>query len=513
MLAAEGFGARAAEAHASAVTWRWSDTESGAHRPEPFAAQRHGGEGGWRAAPPQYGPAERVGFDAAGRPTVVVSWFEGREGEVVEVWEHAADRSTGLRRLDDTEGAEPRAWVTLLDDFDRPTVVVSAHEGSAWVDDEPLVEVAIEQWTWEDGRVARGEVRPSAAVGEWAGATGGMVFAAFDDDEGHDGAPAVVEPTYGEHGELIQLFADGRPLLGEAADEWFDDLFGQAPDAAEEDGSSVSGDAIPADASTSRDVLTTALLAHGVAEAKAIVCEHAAAVLRLEVRDGSDGAPLPRSRLYGRGALLPPGTPWPHADNGRALGFLAAIDLSELPRDIVGTPSPLPAAGWLLFFADLDTAEDGGRNWEQGTFLGEGYPNAEGEPSRVFWVPAGVEPVEAEPPPLRVRSDALAERRCAAVPQLQLPTGWDARALFTLPRAQQAAYDEVAYALSPWPSDFVLGDASGAETLNPDEPDSAVLIHLGSAEFQDGGGVQFRLPAAALAAGDWSRVRGYGESC
>lgn len=46
--------------------------------------------------------------------------------------------------------------------------------------------------------------------------------------------------------------------------------------------------------------------------------------------------------------LLPASAPWPLTPDGRALVFVAALDLGELP----GLP-PLPAAGTLLVFWDL----------------------------------------------------------------------------------------------------------------------------------------------------------------
>ncbi len=59
--------------------------------------------------------------------------------------------------------------------------------------------------------------------------------------------------------------------------------------------------------------------------------------------DGDGGA----SRMGGT-PLLPASAPWPLTPDGRALVFVAALDLRELP----GLP-PLPAAGTLLVFWDL----------------------------------------------------------------------------------------------------------------------------------------------------------------
>ena len=53
------------------------------------------------------------------------------------------------------------------------------------------------------------------------------------------------------------------------------------------------------------------------------------------------------SRLGGT-PLLPAGDSWPLAPDGRALTFIAALDLGELPR-----LPPLPGGGTLLFFWDL----------------------------------------------------------------------------------------------------------------------------------------------------------------
>jgi hypothetical protein len=58
---------------------------------------------------------------------------------------------------------------------------------------------------------------------------------------------------------------------------------------------------------------------------------------------GGDGA----SRMGGP-PLLPAGATWPLAPDGRALAFIAALDLGELPR-----LAPLPAGGTLLVFWDL----------------------------------------------------------------------------------------------------------------------------------------------------------------
>lgn len=507
-LAAKGFGDLAGVAREATVTWRWSRSESGVHRPEPFAVERRGSRGGWLGEPPEYGSVDRVGFDEAGRPTVVVSWFEGRESRVVEVWEHQAGRSVGLWRLDDTVGQAPRASVTILDDLTRPTVVIGAKQGWTTVDGAPLVEVSLERWTWENGRIARGELRPSSAGGDWQAAGGGSTtFLFFGDDEVDlEGEPAVVEPTYDADGTLVGLVVDDRPIFGEAA-EAAAEARSRAWDErrAEEARLREEASKLPADVHTDRAALTALLTAEGVTDAEVIVGDFAAVALRLEDRDGSDGEPLPRTRLYGRKGLLPPGEPWPHS-RGRALGFLAAIDLSELPRDLLDTRNPLPAAGWLLFYADLDTADEDG-----GTFLGEGYPNAESEPSRVFWVEPGQEPVETDPPPLRAKSAVFPERRCAVVPQLQLPAFWDVREALGIPQDQDDAYSEVAHGLPPWGSDFVLGTPTDTQGNGP-EAGEAVLLHLGSVEFQDGGDVQFRMPASALLAGDWSQIGGYGAS-
>lgn len=44
------------------------------------------------------------------------------------------------------------------------------------------------------------------------------------------------------------------------------------------------------------------------------------------------------------------------------------------------------------------------------------------------------------------------------------------------------------------------------------EHDDPLLVHLGSAGFQDGGAIQFRIPPDALDARDWSQAYAVADS-
>jgi hypothetical protein len=64
---------------------------------------------------------------------------------------------------------------------------------------------------------------------------------------------------------------------------------------------------------------------------------------------------------------------------------------------------------------------------------------------------------------------------------------------------------------------WVLGCETGVQGHSPEE-DSVLLLHVTwdgalSFEFLDGGAIQFRIPATALAAGDWSEVVAHADSC
>lgn len=93
----------------------------------------------------------------------------------------------------------------------------------------------------------------------------------------------------------------------------------------------------------------------------------------------SGGRGAGRSRIGGR-PDLPPDLPWPeHA--GVPLGFLAQVDLAELPK---GTPLPADGNLWFFYVADQST-------W--------GFDPKDAGSARVFYRPASAAPAAAEPPP------------------------------------------------------------------------------------------------------------------
>ncbi len=210
-----------------------------------------------------------------------------------------------------------------------------------------------------------------------------------------------------------------------------------------------------------------------------------------------------RSRLGGRG-LLPPDIEWPWAGE-RPLSFLAALDLAELPPS--KTEAVGPASGWLLFFADI---EDG---------LHELAANAPGSPARAFYLPTHVNPVDAtqfaggqDPPP------SLAERRVAFEPILTLPAYDGAGATVGVRPDAHVRYDGASEVLwqaldqyAPGPRHWVRGHVCGVQGYPP-EGNTVLLLHLeydpalGFDSFLDAGTIQFRIPAAALAAEDWSAI-------
>jgi hypothetical protein len=275
-------------------------------------------------------------------------------------------------------------------------------------------------------------------------------------------------------------------------------------------------------ARTDRDALARALAARGIDNADALVRAHAGAALRLEA--APDESTQPGAILHGRG-LLPPGEPWPRSAGGRALAFLAALDLSRLRPTLDGA-SPLPEAGWMLFYADVDdpTGYDPARweepqeepeGWSHGEFYGEPTRNAPGANARMFFVPPGSTPIAGDPPGLR-GSHGSAEQRRTAREQLILPDGWGTGEALGLSPAHAEAYDEIAQALRFPPGidaydDFVLGALTGVQGEGP-APGEVLLLHLASVEFQDGGIVQFRIPAAALAEQDWAEVYAVADS-
>ncbi|HYZ27791.1 MAG TPA: YwqG family protein [Thermoleophilaceae bacterium] len=253
---------------------------------------------------------------------------------------------------------------------------------------------------------------------------------------------------------------------------------------------------IPDDARTDRRALLTWLEERGLGADAARVAATAQHAFRL--RPAGDEV---QTRLGGTG-LLPPAEDWPHAAGDRPLTFLAGVDLSELRPG-----RPLPEAGWLLFFADLDNDEALG--------LIEPVANEPGSPARVFHVAAGDEPVEAAPP-ARLR-DVLAERRVAAVPQLTLPDDYEFAERLGLDPAEKSICEDVAYQLRydgrgrlEVGDHWILGAVTGVQG-HPVEPDTVLLLHLEfdrqlGFEFLDGGAIQFRIPGRALAERDWAAV-------
>jgi Domain of unknown function (DUF1963) len=233
--------------------------------------------------------------------------------------------------------------------------------------------------------------------------------------------------------------------------------------------------------------------------------EIAAPGLLLEPADGV------RSRLGGP-PLLPAGEPWPATGDGVPLSFLAALDLAELPSD-----GPLPASGWLLFYAALDPDNDG---------LIDEAENAPGACARVLVVPPGNEPVPAELP-AALRADewaVLRDRPVRPRTVLTVPDGYDAGSALGLDVYAARTYDDVVGLLrgaldgeSGRAHHWVYGHATGVQG-HPNDPDSVLLLHIEhdsllGFEFLDGGTIQFRIPAAALAERDWSQAVALADSC
>ena len=132
-------------------------------------------------------------------------------------------------------------------------------------------------------------------------------------------------------------------------------------------------------------MLAEVLREHGLA-AHADRLAFACAKVGLQVLTAADDAAV-LSRLGGP-PLLPAGCAWPHHGRGRPLSFLAGLNLAEIRA--AGGDQRLPADGWLLFFADLDTGECEG--------MVDYSDNDDDAPARVLHVPAGEEPVETHSP-------------------------------------------------------------------------------------------------------------------
>jgi hypothetical protein len=309
---------------------------------------------------------------------------------------------------------------------------------------------------------------------------------------------------------------------------------------------------------TDRDALAAHLAEAGAGDDAARIA--AAAELALQLVPPAPGAPPPRSHLGGP-ALLPAGHGWPRDRRGRALSFLAALDLAELPA--YDGRDDLPPDGRLLFFADIANLDAEG--------LVEEEPAAEGNRARLLYAR---EPVAAQEPAdlLADANNVLRRRPVVARPALAVPHDYEAAARLGVDdaaldrahsaldelygeglwRAPELAGDEddelwgqdeedadppldeddrwldagvaprteEALVAAGWrpPDDgrslaaahWVGGPHSGVQG-HPPEPGTSLLLHLAFDEalgflFLDGGALQFRIDPAAARAGEWSRA-------
>lgn len=303
-----------------------------------------------------------------------------------------------------------------------------------------------------------------------------------------------------------------------------------------------------------RDELEALLAAMPLA-AHATRLSHEVAAEALHLDPAPADGPLPGSRLGGP-PLLPPGVTWPMSDDGGTLTFLAAIDLSELPRSEV--TAALPATGWLLFFAGMYSEASEGLIDDTGN-----------EPGSVARVLFAEQVVAAEPPDVLLAVDGgiLRNRPVVARCVLTLPSDYEAAERLGLDVFEAEAYQEVVERLQSavdperrpaaeepsrryearscnddgYDEDEVDGsdedglDVSEAAPIwdradhwigghitgvqgHPPQDQTTLLLHLAWDEdlgfqFQDGGAVQFRIPTAALEARDWSRAFAEGDSC
>jgi hypothetical protein len=220
-----------------------------------------------------------------------------------------------------------------------------------------------------------------------------------------------------------------------------------------------AGDA-PADwsqANRDRATLERFLVAGGLPEHAARLAHDVAEWgLRIEPAAG------PVTSRLGGPALLPPETDWPRTTGGRALSFLAAIDLGELPAVDGGTP--LPDAGVLLFFAAHDP------NIEAEVLEDEAH-NEPGATARVLVVPPG-ERAEDRDHPDELREEAgrlLRHRPITFRARLTLPTGYDAAETLGLQSASAEAYSTLAHAL-----------------LDNADPGASLHAQTGGAGFEEG---------------------------
>jgi hypothetical protein len=272
--------------------------------------------------------------------------------------------------------------------------------------------------------------------------------------------------------------------------------------------------ALATEALTDRAALQHLLTIHGLeADAHRLAHEVATdALLLVPAQPTPPGSAAPRSRLGGP-CLVAPGSAWPIGRQGQPLSFLAALDLAELGARRA-LPA-LPAAGTLLFYADLEDYDAYGE-----------LANVAASGILVTHLEPGVAPVAATlPPGIAPPSDeaTLNERLVNAVARITLPDGYEPGAAVGLDAFQAHGYEEALQAL--WqasgsiggdgypeiePQHWIGGRATGVQGERP-EAGTVLLLHLSwdpplNFMWADGGGFQFRIDAERLAAGDWSRI-------
>jgi hypothetical protein len=266
----------------------------------------------------------------------------------------------------------------------------------------------------------------------------------------------------------------------------------------------------PAGALRSRDHLALLLRAHGLAEhAEQLANEVAEFGLRVLEGEGTE-----RSRLGGP-PLLPAGACWPRTSTGRPLVFLAGIDLGELPT--FDCRDRWPAAGWLLFYADLELDE------RHRLYLEESG-NADGERARVLYVAPEMDVGPAEPPGRTLQTRAVRLLPTMTLPALG-PEGADGPtrgAALGLDAVAARKYERAVGALI----EADPNDAWGGDDWPPQHwvggqrvdyrPGSTQLLHLDSDptldfEFLAGGAIRFEIPTNDLRIAELARVTATGE--
>lgn len=448
----------------------WRDEEGAAWR-EPWARARHGTPEEPVPDPGYDGASvQRVGFDSHGRP--VISELSGEdEPWILQVWEHHESH------VDRFEGA---SVTRLLRRDGRICAAVEAWKGAA----------TIERWEFPDDAPAQGvEVSISRRRFE------ARRYVATLSDEGR---LVRIDAGYEEgrrEPDDEQALRDGLTLASTLEITW-----STAPETWAE--RSAREAALAADYQPPRDPLEwTPRTPDDVHRALVEVGlgAHADRLVRDAVVTGFRFAadPAASSRLRGPG-LLPPKTPWPRGEHGRPLTFVAGIDLAEIPH-----PTPLPADGWLLFFADLGTDDDLGLVEESGV--------REGDPARLFFTDT---PVPAEGPP--DVPACLPEGRVRPVRAIGLPDDYEAATRLGLTAEEGAAYAVVTDALREPGAHGLLTPWSGTQSHPPD-PDSILLLHLEPGaefgfDFLDTGTLQFRIQADALARRAWDEAFAVPES-